>query len=197
MSASPLIRHRLAAGIDLGTTNSLVATVADVPPVAPMPRGRVTLRFRRPLSRKTAALKSAKKRPVRPKNRPAEHRQLRQTLSGGRLPICIKIRITCLTVSATINALSNCIRGRVKTPVEVSAEILKTLKSRAEETLGGDLVGVVITVPAYFDDALTPSHQRCRACGGFERIAPAQRTHRCRNRLRAGQRLRRRLSCTT
>ena len=40
-----------------------------------------------------------------------------------------------------------------KTPIEVSAEILKALKSRAEETLGGDLVGAVITVPAYFDDA--------------------------------------------
>ena len=38
-------------------------------------------------------------------------------------------------------------------PVEVSAEILRVLKTRAEETLGGDLTGVVITVPAYFDDA--------------------------------------------
>ncbi|EEG34835.1 Fe-S protein assembly chaperone HscA [Neisseria flavescens NRL30031/H210] len=41
----------------------------------------------------------------------------------------------------------------MKTPVEVSSEILKTLKARAEETLGGDLVGAVITVPAYFDEA--------------------------------------------
>ena len=44
-------------------------------------------------------------------------------------------------------------RQGAKTPIEVSAEILKALKSRAEETLGGDLVGAVITVPAYFDDA--------------------------------------------
>ena len=44
-------------------------------------------------------------------------------------------------------------RQGAKTPIEVSAEILKTLKLRAEETLGGDLVGAVITVPAYFDDA--------------------------------------------
>ena len=41
----------------------------------------------------------------------------------------------------------------VKSPVEVSAEILKVLKARAEATLGGELVGAVITVPAYFDDA--------------------------------------------
>jgi molecular chaperone HscA len=41
----------------------------------------------------------------------------------------------------------------IKSPVEVSAEVLKSLKERAETALGGDLVGAVITVPAYFDDA--------------------------------------------
>jgi molecular chaperone HscA len=41
----------------------------------------------------------------------------------------------------------------IKSPVEVSAEILKTLRRRAEESLGGELVGAVVTVPAYFDDA--------------------------------------------
>jgi molecular chaperone HscA len=44
-------------------------------------------------------------------------------------------------------------RAGLKTPVEISAEILKTLKARAEKSLGGELIGVVITVPAYFDDA--------------------------------------------
>src|SRR5688572_27921981 len=41
----------------------------------------------------------------------------------------------------------------VKSPVEVSAEILKVLRTRAEQSLGGELSGAVITVPAYFDDA--------------------------------------------
>ena len=41
----------------------------------------------------------------------------------------------------------------LKSPVEISAEILKALKARAEKSLGGELVGAVITVPAYFDDA--------------------------------------------
>src|SRR3546814_19623810 len=41
----------------------------------------------------------------------------------------------------------------IKSPVEVSAEILATLRQRAEDALGGELVGAVITVPAYFDDA--------------------------------------------
>jgi molecular chaperone HscA len=40
-----------------------------------------------------------------------------------------------------------------KSPVEVSAEILATLRFRAEDTLGGDVFGAVVTVPAYFDDA--------------------------------------------
>ena len=44
-------------------------------------------------------------------------------------------------------------RAGIKSPVEISAEILKNLKNRAEKSLGGELVGVVITVPAYFDDA--------------------------------------------
>ena len=43
--------------------------------------------------------------------------------------------------------------GGNKNPIEVSADILKSLGKRAEETLGGELTGVVITVPAYFDDA--------------------------------------------
>ena len=44
-------------------------------------------------------------------------------------------------------------RMGLKTPIEVSAEILKALKARAENSLGGSLTGAVITVPAYFDDA--------------------------------------------
>ena len=40
-----------------------------------------------------------------------------------------------------------------KSPVEVSAEILATLRQRAEDSFGGELFGAVITVPAYFDDA--------------------------------------------
>ena len=41
----------------------------------------------------------------------------------------------------------------MKSPVEVSAEILRALRVRAEQSLGGELVGAVVTVPAYFDDA--------------------------------------------
>ena len=44
-------------------------------------------------------------------------------------------------------------RAGVKTPVEISAEILKALRERAEASLGGELDGAIVTVPAYFDDA--------------------------------------------
>ena len=51
-------------------------------------------------------------------------------------------------------ACCNCkLRAGLKSPIEISAEILKALKARAEKSLGGELVGAVITVPAYFDDA--------------------------------------------
>ncbi len=44
-------------------------------------------------------------------------------------------------------------RAGRKSPVEISAEILKALRIRAEASLGGELAGAVVTVPAYFDDA--------------------------------------------
>ena len=55
-----------------------------------------------------------------------------------------------------------------KSPVEVSADILKTLRRRAEETLGGDLLGAVITVPAYFDDAQRQATKDAARLAGLE-----------------------------
>ena len=64
----------------------------------------------------------------------------------------------------------------VKSPVEVSAEILKVLRDRAEKSLGGQLVGAVITVPAYFDDAQRQATKDAAKLAGIECAAPAQRT---------------------
>ncbi|MDD7427805.1 MAG: Fe-S protein assembly chaperone HscA, partial [Sutterella sp.] len=55
-----------------------------------------------------------------------------------------------------------------RTPVEVSAEILKALKKRAEERLGGELTGAVITVPAYFDDAQRQATKDAARLAGLE-----------------------------
>ena len=153
-SAAPH-QHRLAAGIDLGTTNSLVATVrSGVAETLPDAQGRHLLpsvvRFSAAAapvvgySAQVAALDdplntiaSAKRLIGRGL---AEVKQL-----GGRLPYVF------VNPDAAVPRIHTA--GGDLTPVEVSAEILKTLAQRAEDTLGGPLAGVVITVPAYFDDA--------------------------------------------
>src|SRR5919197_1328387 len=98
-------QRRIAVGIDLGTTHSLVAAVRHgVPECLPDDQGRVLL--------------------------PSIVRYLDNP--------------GMVTVET---------RQGVKSPVEVSAEILATLRYRAEDTFNADLFGAVITVPAYFDDA--------------------------------------------
>ena len=152
-SAAPH-QHKLAAGIDLGTTNSLVAsvrsgkaeTLADeggnyiLPSVVRYTEEEVIvgqdaleMATRDPLN----TVASAKRLIGRGL---ADIKQL-----GGQLPYHFSQQESAVPRIQTI-------AGEVS-PVEVSAEILRVLASRAEKTLGGDLEGVVITVPAYFDDA--------------------------------------------
>ena len=153
MSAAPH-QHRLAVGIDLGTTNSLVATVRSGSAVClPDKEGRVTLpsvvRYAEngDMEIGYGALKAQKTDPV---NTVSSAKRLigrvLDDLSQERHYLPYRFG-----ESGHIVELNT--RQGAKTPIEVSSEILKALKSRAEETLGGDLVGAVITVPAYFDDA--------------------------------------------
>jgi molecular chaperone HscA len=58
-------------------------------------------------------------------------------------------------------------RAGVKSPVEVGAQVLRTLKERAEAALGGPLAGAVITVPAYFDDAQRQATKDAAALAGL------------------------------
>ena len=153
MSAAPH-QHRLAVGIDLGTTNSLVATVRSGSAAClPDKEGRVTLpsvvRYAEngDMEIGYGALKAQKTDPV---NTVSSAKRLigrvLDDLSQERHYLPYRFG-----ESGHIVELNT--RQGAKTPIEVSSEILKALKSRAEETLGGDLVGAVITVPAYFDDA--------------------------------------------
>ena len=152
MSAAPH-QHRLAVGIDLGTTNSLVATVRSGSAVClPDSDGRATLpSVVRYLDGGVEVGKNALS---------AQKTDPLNTVSSAKR--LIGRTLTDLTQDAQYLPYQFTLNERVvelntrqgaKTPIEVSAEILKALKSRAEETLGGDLVGAVITVPAYFDDA--------------------------------------------
>lgn len=152
MSAAPH-QHRLAVGIDLGTTNSLVATVRSGSAVClPDSDGRATLpSVVRYLDGEVEvgknALSAQKTDPLNTVS--SAKRLIGRTLTDlAQEAQYLPYRFTPNERVVELNT-----RQGAKTPIEVSAEILKALKSRAEETLGGDLVGVVITVPAYFDDA--------------------------------------------
>ncbi|WP_107768906.1 Fe-S protein assembly chaperone HscA [Neisseria subflava] len=146
-------QHRLAVGIDLGTTNSLVATVRSGSAVClPDSDGRATLpSVVRYLDGEVEvgknALSAQKTDPLNTVS--SAKRLIGRTLTDlAQEAQYLPYRFTPNERVVELNT-----RQGAKTPIEVSAEILKALKSRAEETLGGDLVGAVITVPAYFDDA--------------------------------------------
>ncbi len=147
--------HRLAAGIDLGTTNSLVASVrSGVAETLPDTQGRhllpsvVQYPAAGPVVVGQAALDAATTDPL---NTIASVKRLM-----GRGIDDVKRLGTHLPYEFVPGAsdmpLLRTAHGDIS-PVAVSADILRVLKSRAEETLGGELAGVVITVPAYFDDA--------------------------------------------
>jgi len=151
-SAAPH-EHRLAVGIDLGTTNSLVATVR---------------------SGMSVVLNDASGRPLLPSvvayaadgsvevGYSAEARQsidprntivsVKRFMGRGRHDIAHIETLPYDFVDAEGMVKLKTIAG-IRSPVEISAEILKTIRHRAEASLGGELTGAVITVPAYFDDA--------------------------------------------
>ncbi|MEJ2528885.1 MAG: Hsp70 family protein, partial [Gammaproteobacteria bacterium] len=152
-SAAPH-QHRLAAGIDLGTTNSLVASVRSAKPeTLPDADGHHRL---------PSVVRYTEQGPVvgYAAKEQAASDPLNTIVSANRLlgrgVEDIKSLGTRLPYDfrqdGTAVARIHTVAGDVS-PVEVSAEILKSLAQRAEQTLGGELTGVVITVPAYFDDA--------------------------------------------
>jgi molecular chaperone HscA len=146
-------RHRLAVGIDLGTTNSLVATVRNsIPAVLDDAEGRSLLpsvvRFY-PDGTAEVGYPAHKHQSVDPRNTVVS---VKRFMGRGMRDVEHIENMPYDFVDAP-GMLQLRTAAGVKSPVEVSAEILKVLRKRAEQALGGDLVGAVITVPAYFDDA--------------------------------------------
>nr|WP_315598027.1 Fe-S protein assembly chaperone HscA [uncultured Cupriavidus sp.] len=152
MSPAPHQR-RLAVGIDLGTTNSLVAAVRNsIPEVLPDESGRALLpSVVRYLPNGTAHIGyKAQDEAVRdPKNTIISAKRF----MGRGLRDVANIEHSPYDFVDAPGMLQLKTAAGIKSPVEVSAEILATLRQRAEDSLGDDLVGAVITVPAYFDDA--------------------------------------------
>jgi molecular chaperone HscA len=145
--------RRLAVGIDLGTTNSLVAAVrSGAPAVLPDAQGRALLpsvvRYR--ADGKIDVGYAAQARQAEdPRNTIAS---VKRYMGRGLKDVVHAENAPYVFVDAPGMVQLRTAAG-VKSPVEVSAEILRVLRGRAELALGGTLAGVVITVPAYFDDA--------------------------------------------
>ncbi|WP_122422726.1 Fe-S protein assembly chaperone HscA [Pseudomonas viridiflava] len=147
-------QRRLAVGIDLGTTNSLVAAVRSglSEPLADV-EGQVILpsavryhadRVEVGQSAKVAASQDPFNTVLSVKRLMGRGLTDVKQL-GEQLPYRFVDGESHMPFIETVQG--------PKSPVEVSADILKVLRQRAEEALGGELVGAVITVPAYFDDA--------------------------------------------
>lgn len=148
--------RRLAVGIDLGTTNSLVATLRNaVPECLPDEEGRAML---------PSAVRYAED-DVEVGHQALAHRGddalntitsvkrfMGRSVSDLRDESKARYQFTTPSGDGKGQLKITTRRGSVS-PIEVSAEILRALKVRAEESLGGELYGAVITVPAYFDDA--------------------------------------------
>ncbi len=152
LSAAPH-QHRLAVGIDLGTTNSLVATVRNgISVVLNDADGRALLpsvvRYLADGSVQVGATAQA----MQSEDPINTIISAKRFMGRGLKDIGDTVGVPYRFVDAPGMLQLRTVAG-VKSPVEVSAEILKVLRARAEEALGGELVGAVITVPAYFDDA--------------------------------------------
>ncbi|MFZ4538306.1 Fe-S protein assembly chaperone HscA [Propionivibrio sp.] len=151
-SAAPH-QHKLAVGIDLGTTNSLVATVRNSISVV------LNDEFGRPLLpsvvRYTAdgvaevGFDALDKQARDPRNTIGS---VKRFMGRGIKDIAHRDSMPYDFEDAPGMVRLHTVAG-IKSPVEISAAILSTLRLRAEAALGGQLVGAVITVPAYFDDA--------------------------------------------
>ncbi|MFX1681949.1 Fe-S protein assembly chaperone HscA [Mitsuaria sp. CC2] len=146
-------QRRIAVGIDLGTTHSLVASVRHgVAECLPDDQGRVILPSAvrvMPEGRRQFGYDALAAQADDPENTIVSVKRF----MGRRLDDIANRDKLPYRFEDTPGMLSVATREGLKSPVEISAEILATLRQRAEDTFNDDLFGAVITVPAYFDDA--------------------------------------------
>ncbi len=146
--------HRLAAGIDLGTTNSLIASVVSgaASVLSDAQNRRLfpsVVRFLEDGGTQTGHAALSSQHHDAPNTIASAKRLMGRTLSDlNGLATSLPYQLIDAPGMVKIRTIAG-----DKSPVEIAAEILATLKNRAEASLGGPLTGVVITVPAYFDDA--------------------------------------------
>ncbi|NOX77228.1 MAG: Fe-S protein assembly chaperone HscA [Gammaproteobacteria bacterium] len=148
-------QRKLAVGIDLGTTNSLVATVrSGRAETLPDTNGEHLLASVVRYRAGEAPLVGAEAKAATTTDPRNTVSSVKRFMGRGLADICKGCSCTDYDFADSDSSVPR-IRtaGGDVSPVEISAEILKTLKYRAEASLGGEFTGAVITVPAYFDDA--------------------------------------------
>ncbi|BBF12130.1 chaperone protein HscA [Haemophilus influenzae] len=161
-------QHRLAVGIDLGTTNSLVASVRSGQSVIlndEQERSLVPSVVHYGVEEKKVGLEAFEQASLDPKNTVISVKRL-----IGRSLSDVQSRYSSLPYEfvASENGLPLIITAQgPKSPIEVSSDILLRLNHIAEQRLGGELSGVVITVPAYFDDAQRQSTKDAARLAGL------------------------------
>ncbi|MGP1629833.1 MAG: Hsp70 family protein, partial [Giesbergeria sp.] len=155
-------QRRVAVGIDLGTTHSLVAAVrSGVAECLPDPQGRVLLpsivRYPEEGGRQIGygampfLLQDAANTITSVKRFMGRSRG--DIAAADKLPYALEHEDELESLGHPSGMLRIATAQGAKSPVEVSAEILATLRQRAQDSFDDDVYGAVITVPAYFDDA--------------------------------------------
>ena len=161
-------QRRIAVGIDLGTTHSLVAAVRHgVAECLPDAQGRVILpsvvRYleggRRQIGVEAREAQAEDAAHTVASVKRLMGRRLADVPGHEKLPYAFIDRPGMVAIAT---------RDGEKTPVEVSAEILAALRQRAEDTFDDELHGAVITVPAYFDDAQRQATKDAARLAGIE-----------------------------
>jgi len=165
---APSAAVKRAAGIDLGTTNSLVATVRGngIPVVLPDAGGHPLLPsiVHYGESGVEVGYGAQAEQARDPQNTIVSVKRL---MGRGLADLADARRFPYRFVDGP-GMVRLATRAGVKSPVEVSAEILRVLRLRAESSLGGALAGVVVTVPAYFDDAQRQATKDAATLAGLE-----------------------------
>ncbi len=152
MSTAPH-QHRLAAGIDLGTTNSLVATVRNgIAVVINDEDGHALLPSVVRYGLGEEAIVGYAAQAIQNRDPHNTVISVKRFMGRGLKDIKDAASLPYHFVDTPGMVQIKTAAG-IKNPVEISADILRVLRDRAERSLGDKLTGVVITVPAYFDDA--------------------------------------------
>ncbi|MCW5652761.1 Fe-S protein assembly chaperone HscA [Hydrogenophaga sp.] len=150
-------QRRVAVGIDLGTTHSLVASVRHgVAECLPAADGRVILpsvvRYLDPAQGGAGRQIGHEAQAAQVQDPANTVSSVKRLMGRSRAQVSDVDRLPYTVLDRDGMAVVQTVAG-TKTPMEVSAEILATLRYRAEDSFDDDLYGAVITVPAYFDDA--------------------------------------------